>query len=111
MFEDYTAQGRQCVVNAQEEARVARQPYVASEHLLLGLLTQPDSYAGRVPKRRDIELGDIRSQVLKLGRSQPEPVSQMPYMPGAMRVLEVALQRAIELDHDWIGTPHLLLGV
>jgi len=55
VFENYTARGRQCVVNGQEEAVAARQPYVGSEHLLLGLLAQPDSYGGQVLDRREIE--------------------------------------------------------
>jgi ATP-dependent Clp protease ATP-binding subunit ClpC len=112
MFERFTDKGRHVVVLAQEEARALQHNYIGTEHLLLGLLGEPDSIGGRALARFDLSLPAAREEVL--ARIGPGPMrldGHIPFTPRAKKVLELALREALALKHNYIGTEHVLLGL
>jgi ATP-dependent Clp protease ATP-binding subunit ClpC len=112
MFERFTRRARQSVVLAQEEARRLGHDYIGTEHLLLGLLRDPESVAGRALLRLRIRLDIVRSEVDAIvGRGSGAPEGHIPFTPRAKKVLELALREALQLRHNYIGTEHILLGV
>ncbi len=113
MFERFTDRARQAVVVAQEEARLLNHDYIGTEHLLLGLLSQPDSIAGRVLGQLGIGLEGTRADVETIiGRgAATAPSGHIPFTPRAKKVLELSLREALQLGHNYIGTEHILLGL
>jgi ATP-dependent Clp protease ATP-binding subunit ClpC len=113
VFERFTARARQVVVFAQEEARALRHGYIGTEHLVLGLLREEEGLAARVLESLDITVERVRAQVVYIVGSPAEEVTsgQIPFTPRAKRVLELALQEAQSLGHNYIGTEHILLGL
>ena len=100
------------VVLAQEEARSLGHNYIGSEHILLGLLREEEGLAARVLEHLDITLERVRSQVERIvSRGEEVTVGQIPFTPRAKRVLELAQREALSLDHHYIGTEHILLGL
>ena len=112
MFERFTERARQVVVLAQEEARALKHNYIGTEHLLLGLLREEEGIAARVLAGLDVRLDEVRSQIARLiGQGDEPPTGQIPFTPRAKKVLELALREAMQLQHSYIGTEHLLLGI
>lgn len=113
MFERFTARARRVVVHAQEEARRLQHNYIGTEHLLLGLLREPDGVASVVLERLGLTLDDARHYVAdQIGPGKkPAKTGHIPFTPRAKKVLELALREAIQLGHNYIGTEHLLLGL
>ncbi len=112
MFERFTDRARQVVVLAQEEARLLNHNYIGTEHLLLGLLREQEGAAARVLTALGISIGDVRQQVRQIiGSGKHSPSGHIPFTPRAKKVLELALREALQLNHTYIGTEHLLLGV
>jgi len=112
MFERFTASARRVVVLAQEEARLLDHNYIGTEHLLLGLLHEPDEIVAPVLDRFGLTLAGVRQEVAKIiGRGKQTPKGHIPFTPRAKKVLELGLREAVALHHDYIGTPHLLLGM
>ena len=112
MFERFTGRARQTVVFAQEEARLLRHNYIGTEHLLLGLLHDPDGLGARALGRLSIELEPTRADVVDVvGTGGEEPSGHIPFTPRAKKVLELSLREAIQLGHNYIGTEHILLGL
>jgi ATP-dependent Clp protease ATP-binding subunit ClpA len=112
MLERFTERARQVVVFAQDEARALEHDYIGTEHLLLGLLREPEGRAGRILASLGIALDDVRVQVGRIaGTGRGASPSQLPFTPRAKRVLELALREAMALEHDYIGTEHILLGL
>ena len=112
MFERFTEQARQMVVLAQEEARLLKHNYIGTEHLLLGLLRDEGGPAGRVLESLGVTSSRVRAQVVQIVGSGEEVTSgQIPFTPRAKKVLELALREALSLDHNYIGTEHVLLGL
>jgi len=112
MFERFTEPARRVVVHAQEEARELNHNYIGTEHLLLGLLREPESVAGQALRDLGISLDSAREQVIGIiGRGTEVPAGHIPFTPRAKKVLELSLREALQLGHNYIGTEHILLGM
>jgi ATP-dependent Clp protease ATP-binding subunit ClpA len=112
MFERFTPRARRVVVLAQEEARNLRHSYIGTEHLLLGLLGEPEGLAARALTGLGMSVEDTRQEVEDLvGAGKKEPRGHIPFTPRAKKTLELGLREALQLRHEYIGTEHLLLGM
>jgi ATP-dependent Clp protease ATP-binding subunit ClpC len=112
MFERFTERARRVVVHAQEEARDLNHSYIGTEHLLLGLMREPESTAARALRDLDIGQDEVREQVVEIvGRGSDPPSGHIPFTPRAKKVLELSLREALQLSHNYIGTEHILLGL
>jgi ATP-dependent Clp protease ATP-binding subunit ClpC len=112
MWQRFTERARKVVFYAQEEAQKFGEGYVSTEHLLLGLVRETDSVAARVLERLGVGLNRIRAEVEKqLPRSEPRPSQEMSLTPRAKRVIDLAYDEARNLNNNYIGTEHLLLGL
>ncbi|MFI5384661.1 MAG: ATP-dependent Clp protease ATP-binding subunit [Fimbriimonadales bacterium] len=97
---------------AQEEAQKFGEGYVSTEHLLLGLVRESDSVAARVLEKLGVSLNRIRAEVEKqLPRGDARPSQDMTLTPRAKRVIDLAYDEARNLNNNYIGTEHLLLGL
>lgn len=112
MWQRFTERARKVVFYAQEEAQRFGEGYVSTEHLLLGLVREPDSVAARVLDRLSVNLSKIRSEVEKqLPKGDPRNSPDMSLTPRAKRVIDLAYDEARNLNNNYIGTEHLLLGL
>jgi dihydroneopterin aldolase len=112
MFERLTERARKAVVLAQEEAGRFRHNYIGTEHLLLGLLREDEGVAARALTALGITLEEAREQVESVvGYSEGAPGPQAPFTPRSKKVFELALREALQLEHNYIGTEHILLGL
>jgi dihydroneopterin aldolase len=112
MFERFTERARKVVVLAQEEARHFNHNYIGTEHLLLGLLREDEGVAARALASLNVTLDEVREQVESIvGYGEEGTGAQAPFTPRSKKVLELALREAIQLDHDYIGSEHILLGL
>src|SRR5215467_4464763 len=112
MFERFTPRARRSVVAAQEEARTLGHNYIGTEHVLLGLLSEPEGLAARALGPFAISLASAREEVAAKVGTGAEPVKgHIPFTPRAKKVLELALREALQLHHNYIGTEHILLGL
>jgi ATP-dependent Clp protease ATP-binding subunit ClpC len=113
MFERFTAYARHTVVLSQEEARRMNHNYIGTEHILLGLLSEPAGVAYRVLEAHGITLKGARQEVTELiglGK-EAQRSGHIPFTPRAKKTLELALREALQLHHNYIGTEHILLGL
>ncbi|MCC7101824.1 MAG: ATP-dependent Clp protease ATP-binding subunit [Fimbriimonadaceae bacterium] len=112
MWQRFTERARKVVFYAQEEAQKFGEGYVSTEHLLLGLVRESDSVAARVLERLGVSLSRIRAEVEKqLPRGDARPSQDMTLTPRAKRVIDLAYDEARNLNNNYIGTEHLLLGL
>src|SRR5437773_1923146 len=113
VFERFTERARQVVVLAQDEARALKHNYIGTEHILLGLLREEEGIAARVLESLDVTIEEVRAQVARIvGQGDEWPATgQIPFTPGAKKVLELAQREALALGHNHIGTEHILLGL
>src|SRR5579864_1545941 len=112
MWQRFTERARKVVVYAQEEAQKFGEGYVSTEHLLLGLVRESDSVAARVLEKLGVSLNRIRAEVEKqLPRGDARPSQDMTLTPRAKRVIDLAYDEARNLNNNYIGTEHLLLGL
>lgn len=112
MWQRFTERARKVVFYAQEEAQKFGEGYVSTEHLLLGLVRESDSVAARVLEKLNISLNKIRAEVEKqLPRGDARPSQDMTLTPRAKRVIDLAYDEARNLNNNYIGTEHLLLGL
>jgi ATP-dependent Clp protease ATP-binding subunit ClpC len=112
VFERFTERARQVVVLAQDEARLLKHNYIGTEHLLLGLLREEEGLAARALESLDVDLDGVRAQVTRvIGQGDEPATGQVPFTPRAKKVLELALREARSLQHNYIGTEHILLGI
>ncbi len=112
MFERFTERARKVVVLAQEEARRFGHGYIGTEHLLLGLLREDEGVAALALERSNVTLRGAREQLESIvGYGDESPSSQAPFTPSSKKVLELALREALQLEHNYIGTEHILLGL
>jgi ATP-dependent Clp protease ATP-binding subunit ClpA len=112
LFGQLTERARQVGVLAQEEARTLKHNYIGTEHILLGLLREEEGLAARVLRSFEITVERVRAQVVRIVGSGEEATSgQIQFTPRANKVLELALREALSLEHNYIGTEHILLGV
>ena len=112
MFERFTSKARHVVVLSQEEARRLRHNYIGTEHILLGLLGEPEGVACSVLGSFGMSPDGVRQEILAMiGEGQQEAPSRIPFTPRAKKTLELALREALQLRHSYIGTEHVLLGL
>ena len=112
MFERFTTRARRVVVLSQEEATQLNHNYIGTEHILLGLLGDQGGLASQALTGLGMSLEGAREEVVKLiGMGSTEPTGRIPFTPRAKKVLELGLREALQLNHDYIGTEHLLLGI
>jgi ATP-dependent Clp protease ATP-binding subunit ClpC len=110
----FTDRARRVVVLAQDEARLLNHDYLGTEHLLLGLIREGEGegVAVRALESLGISLEAVRAQVQEIiGQGQSAPTSQIPFTLRAKKVLELSFREALQLNHDYLGTEHLLLGL
>lgn len=112
MFERFTEKAIKVVMLAQEEARRLGHNFVGTEQILLGLIGESTGIAAKVLKSMGITLKDARLEVEKIiGRGSGFVAVEIPFTPRAKRVLEMSLEEARQLGHNYIGTEHILLGL
>jgi ATP-dependent Clp protease ATP-binding subunit ClpA len=112
MFERFTNRARHVVVLSQEEARLLSHNYIGTEHILLGLLGEPESIGGQVLAGFGLTRDGVRDEVVeKIGRGKSAPSGHIPFTPRAKKTLELSLREALSIKHNYIGTEHILLGL
>jgi ATP-dependent Clp protease ATP-binding subunit ClpC len=112
MFERFTEKAIKVIMLAQEEARRLGHNFVGTEQILLGLIGEGTRVAAKVLKSMGVNLKDARVEVEKIiGRGSGFVAVEIPFTPRAKRVLELSLEEARQLGHNYIGTEHLLLGL
>jgi ATP-dependent Clp protease ATP-binding subunit ClpA len=112
MFERFTDGARRVVVLAQVEARRLNQPYIGTEHLLLGLLTDSDGVTHRALTSLGIDPAAVMLSVLHVvGEGTEIPPSHIPFTSRAKRVLELSLRESLQMGHNYIASEHILLAL
>ncbi len=113
MFEKFTERGRKIIIYAKEEAERRNNDYLGTEHLLLALLREEESVPVNILKKMGLSIDEIRYEIernLPAG-SNLITFSEIPFTPRAKKVLELAIEEARLLGHNFIGSEHLLLGL
>ena len=111
-FEKFTERARKVLTLAQEEALRFNHNYIGTEHILLGLVREGDGVAAKVLSNIGVELDKVRSAVeFIIGRGERTVSGEIGLTPRAKRVIELAVDEARRLNHNYIGTEHLLLGL
>ena len=113
MYERFTDRARKVMQLANQEAQRFNHEYIGTEHVLLGLVKEGSGVAANVLKRLDVDLRKIRLEVEKIVQSGPDMVTmgKLPQTPRAKKVIEYAMEEARNLNHNYVGTEHLLLGL
>ncbi|HVQ23989.1 MAG TPA: Clp protease N-terminal domain-containing protein, partial [Planctomycetota bacterium] len=113
MFDRFTDRARKVMNLAKSEAQRLNHEYIGTEHILLGLVQEGSGVAANVLRNMGIDLKRIRAEIEKLvkGSSTMVPMGNLPFTPRAKKVLELSLEEASQLGHNYIGTEHLLLGL
>jgi ATP-dependent Clp protease ATP-binding subunit ClpC len=111
-FEKFSERARRVLTIAQEEARNLNHSYIGTEHILLGLTREEEGVAARVLTNMGISLSKVRSAVeFIIGRGEKPSTGETGLTPRAKKVIELAIDEARQLGHNYIGTEHLLLGL
>lgn len=112
-YERFTERAKKVLQLASQEASRFNHEYVGTEHILLGLIKEAEGVAANVLKSMGIELRKIRIEIEKLVRPGPDLVQmgRIPPTPRVKKVLEYALEEAKKLNHNYVGTEHILLGL
>jgi len=111
-FEKFTERARKVLTLAQEEAQRFNHNYIGTEHILLGLVREGEGVAAKVLANLGVELEKVRSAVeFIIGRGERTVRGEIGLTPRAKRVIELAVDEARRLGHNYIGTEHLLLGL
>lgn len=112
MWQKFTERARRVILLGQEEAGKLNSGHVGTEHLLLGLIRQPDSSGARVLQQMGASLAKVRTEIEAELPVASEPMPGEPKLtPKAKRVLELAADEARRMRHNYIGTEHLLLAI
>ena len=113
MYERFTDRARKVMALANQEAQRFNHEYIGTEHILLALVKEGSGVGATVLKNCDADLKKLRLEVEKLVRSGPEVVThgKLPQTPRAKRVIEFAIDEARSMNHRYVGTEHLLLGL
>jgi hypothetical protein len=108
----FTDRARHVVMESQEEARRAEHDYIGTEHLLLGLLHEPEALAARAIEAQGVSLDAVREGTLAVLGPARQPVSgHIAFTPRAKKVRELTVREALRLGHNYVGTEHILLGL
>ncbi len=113
MYERFTDRARKVMQLANQEAQRFNHEYVGTEHVLLGLVKEGSGVAANVLKNLDVDLRKIRIEVEKIVQAGPDMVTmgKLPQTPRAKKVIDYAIEEARNLNHNYVGTEHLLLGL
>src|SRR5437899_5215717 len=112
MFERFTERARRVIILAQEEAKRLNHSAVGTEHILLGIVREGEGVASKVLESLNISPERVRAEIESaIGRGERTPHEEVTFTPRAKKVLELALDEARRLGHNYIGTEHLLLGL
>ena len=111
---NFTERVRKVLAMAREEAARLHHEYVGTEHILLGLIREGEGVAAAVLQNLNVDLDEIQQKIedtVKKGKAAQATGPDLPYTSRAKKVLELAMAEARELNHSYVGTEHLLLGV
>jgi len=112
MFERFTDRARRVIVLAQDEAKLLNHNYIGTEHILLGLIHEGEGVAAQALEQLGVTLEKVRAQLEEIiGHGQNPPTGHIPFTPRAKKVLELSLREALQMNHSYIGTEHVLLGI
>ena len=113
MYERFTDRARKVMALANQEAQRLNHEYIGTEHILLGLVKEGSGVGANVLKNLEVDLRKVRLEVEKLVKAGPEMVTmgKLPHTPRAKKVIEYAIEEARNLNHNYVGTEHLLLGL
>ena len=111
MFNRFTERARRVLVLAQQEALKLGSHYIGTEHLLLGLVNDVDSVSSKALASLNVNLSAIRSQVVEKISRDSDETAELNYTPRAKKALELAVDEAQQLGHNYVGTEHILLGL
>ncbi len=112
MFERFTDRARRVLTFAQEEARLLNHSFIGTEHILLGVIREGDGMGAEALRRLGVSFEVVREKVVEMiGASGSAPNDSPPFTPRAKKVLELSLREALQLNHSYIGTEHILLGL
>jgi ATP-dependent Clp protease ATP-binding subunit ClpC len=113
MFNRFTERARKVILLAKEEAKRFNHDYIGTEHILLGLIREGEGVAAAVLENLGLDSEKIRLEVERLVQAGPSTVisGDIPFTPKAKKVIELAMDEARNLGHNYIGTEHLLLGL
>lgn len=111
-FEKFSERARRSLTRAQEEAQHFGHNYIDTEHILLGLVAEEEGVASKVLNNLGVSASKIRAAVeFVIGRGERASIGEVGLTPRAKRVIELAVDEARRLNHNYIGTEHLLLGL
>ncbi len=113
MFERFTDRARKVMALANQEAQRFNHEYIGTEHILLGLVKEGSGVGANVLKNLDVDIKKLRLEIEKLVKSGPDMVTmgKLPQTPRAKKVIEYAIEEARALNHNYVGTEHILLGL
>jgi ATP-dependent Clp protease ATP-binding subunit ClpC len=112
VFERFTDRARRVLTLAQEEARLLNHSFIGTEHILLGLISEGDGLGAEALRSLGVSSEAVRARVVEIvGASLSVADGAPPFTPRAKKVLELALREALQLNHSYIGTEHILLGL
>src|SRR6187200_1436085 len=115
MYERFTDRARKVMQLANQEAQRFNHEYIGTEHILLGLVKEGSGVAANVLKNLDVDLRKIRLEVEKIVQTGPGgdqiALGNLPHTPRAKKVIEYSVEEARRLNHNYVGTEHLLLGL
>lgn len=113
MFERFTDRARKVMALANQEAQRFNHEYIGTEHILLGLVKEGSGVGANVLKNLDVDIKKLRLEIEKLVKSGPDMVTmgKLPQTPKAKKVIEYAIEEARALNHNYVGTEHILLGL
>ncbi len=114
MFERFTDVARKVMALANQEAQRLNHDYIGTEHMLLGLIKEGTGVGANALKNMKVSLRRARKEVERLVKSGPErtvSMGKLPHTPRAKKVVEYAIEEARNLNHNYVGTEHLLLGL
>src|SRR5947199_4382574 len=115
MYERFTDRARKVMQLANQEAQRFNHEYIGTEHILLGLVKEGSGVAANVLKNLDVDLRKIRLEVEKIVQTGPGSemvtMGKLPQTPRAKKVIEYSIEEARNLNHNYVGTEHLLLGL
>jgi ATP-dependent Clp protease ATP-binding subunit ClpC len=113
MFERFTDRARKVMALANQEAQRFNHDCIGTEHVLLGLVKEGSGVGAQVLKNLDVDIKKLRLEIEKLVKSGPDMVTmgKLPQTPRAKKVIEFAIEEARSLNHNYVGTEHILLGL
>jgi hypothetical protein len=112
LFTRFTDRARNSVTEAQVAARELGHDWIGTEHILLGLFSEEQSIAAKLLAQWSVSRDDVVREIeTRVGRGEGTPKGHIPFTPKSKKVLKLTLEEALSLDHNYIGTEHILLGL